>query len=190
MRKEIFLALVQDKFINGLNWYEVLGKSESKQKKYLASLIGEFVCAIVMRLNEDDECFLLTSREGPSWGAIKLTTSTDENECISECLKKIKSIPSNEIFDEGSMSVRIGFMTKGSDHWDYDFLKLSGHTSGTIVIFGHHPKYKSIARQIYDNGDFDTGIEVADGEEDSYLADSALEPYDLPETLFDEEFYS
>ena len=46
------------------------------------------------------------------------------------------------------------------DQWDYNFLKASTMYGGCFTACGPHPKHK-FARQIYDNGEYDTGIQVA-----------------------------
>ena len=188
MDKNIFVALVQAKTINGKDWDEAQVEGEASFKAYLAALIGEFTSAIAVRMDKNDACYLLT-KQGSTWSRTKLLTSSEEKKCISDCFKKISKLGTDEIFNEDSLAVCVAFMTKGIDHWDYNFLKLSGHTSGTITILGKHPRYEQVARQIFDSGDYDTGIEVADGEEDSYLGENALGPYELSDNLFKEEFY-
>ena len=52
--------------------------------------------------------------------------------------------------------------------WDYNFLKASSMYGGCFTACGPHPKHE-FARQIYDNGEYDTGIQVAtDDLVDSY----------------------
>jgi len=54
------------------------------------------------------------------------------------------------------------------DQWDYNFLKASAMYGGCFTACGPHPKHE-FARQIYDNGEYDTGIQVAtDDLVDSY----------------------
>ena len=92
---------------------------------------------------------------------IKAQLKTD---LIKKSLKSGDSIRAIFIFDPKDFELEI---------WKDEFLELSAILEETITIYGYHRKYEDIVTQMYDIGDYDTGIIACDMEviEDLSLSD-------------------
>jgi len=194
MKKELFLALVTPLPEDDLDWTEILeSKSNSVFNTYLANQVSSFVNSVQTRLDDGDQCFLLIKSDD-EFVPVKLISGYKlTQDCEKDLLKKLKELSYTSIIDENSNSFRVVFFTNGRNHWDYNFLKLSEHYGGTIIIFGYDSVHDDLVRQIYDDGELDTGI-VAYSDEDQdydndYHGNEAISPYDLPRILFDSNFY-
>jgi hypothetical protein len=68
--------------------------------------------------------------------------------------------------DENGVDLRVVFIFDPKEDeleiWKSEFLELSERLEMVVTISGHHSEYDDIVRQIYDNGDYDTGIIATD----------------------------
>ena len=133
---------------------------------YIARIFGDLKDAVSSRACEG-ECFIVYQEimdQADTINSFPFDDLTMELENIEPgCLV--------DALDEGRLA--LGVITEsGNDHWDYNFLKASELFEGVFVAFGPHPDH-SFARQIYDNGEYDTGIQ-ADSDDPIYTdADAA-----------------
>jgi len=65
--------------------------------------------------------------------------------------------------DDCFFEVSVAFISKDWSHWDYNFLKMSVYFGDqSITMMGYYKPIDDLARQLYCDGDYDTGIMVGD----------------------------
>jgi hypothetical protein len=191
MSKELFVALVSLLPEDDKEWNDILENDGNLElNNYLAKQISSFVNSVQTRLNDGDQCYLLLKKEEDFVPMALISGYYLSEDCENDLRDKLNELDYISIIDDSSISFRVAFFTEGLDHWDYDFIKLSENYGGTLVIFGHDNDHEDLVRQIYDNGDLDTGIIANSDDEDSYMSDNALEPYDLSRAIFEKNFYN
>ena len=79
---------------------------------------------------------------------LKKYTQTDFNGCFEF------EFSTSFIFDLTSKKNEVGFI----DVWNEEFLELSAEVGDTIRIYGYHEVYEDIITQIYDCGEWETGL--------------------------------
>jgi hypothetical protein len=190
MNKELFVAIVSFLPTNNLTFQEVLeNKNENDLYLYISKSISSFVESVSIRLNDGDPCFLILKKNNV-FSSLKLISGSKlVQACFKDIDKKIREIGYESVLDTNSEAFRVAFFTNGREHWDYDFIKLSSHYGGAFAIFGNDNEHSDLIRQIYDNGDLDTGIVSSPENEEYYIGDSAIKSYGLDRSIFEKNFY-
>ena len=144
-----------------------LGHDDQKTYyQWIYERVQEYCEAIWLRVEEAEKFYLLTNTEdGKREKRLPFEFHVESGKFPPEAgardfLDLIKKL-SPEQFIHGD-SINIAFISSSCSHWDYNFLKMSAYVSDSsgATIMGYYEPQDDLARQIYCEGDYDTGIEV------------------------------
>ena len=97
---------------------------------------------------------------------------------------------SENFFEEGEdKDIRLSFVfnSDNPEIWKYEFLDLSGEMDKTITVFGENFVFADVIYQMYDRGDYDTGMiafnmELFEGlEQESYMKTESPDNFPMDE---------
>jgi hypothetical protein len=87
------------------------------------------------------------------------------------------------------MRAQIVFLLSDCNHWDYNFIKAAQHAEiPGFTVFGYYPNAGKIGRQGYCGDDLDTGVYLADREEEDtegYTGEHAITYNGIPMSVFE-----
>lgn len=150
----------------------------------------EFSESVRTRLGTDDPCYFLLHSNGNFKSAVLLFQKSKSIEtCKKEVYDFLKKANDSDLGLDDE-TICISFITNDAIHWDYNFLKLSEHFPEYITIFGYHPSCDDFARQIYAEGDFDTGVEADPEAADAYVGEDMLISAGLSKDMFSLKKYA
>jgi len=180
---------------------ESAGGLEAVDLKNITQLILDsinwFVESVSIRLSMGDPCYLLPKSAPEQPILLNPTGGNKSDESVQKLILEMlktqstASLVDYETVDDGYLHIVV--WTSGNDHWDYNFLKLSStfaqdEVGGEIKIIGSHPDFGDIVYQIYDAGEYDSGIQI-DDEDDSYTGLQVLVTHGLSDSIFSESSY-
>jgi len=129
---------------------------------YISDLANELIEAIETRACSGKYYIIIEGTEGHEDIIIPHSELLNSRE-------RIPPVTLEYILTEGRLHVAV-LTDDDIDQWDYNFLKASEYFAGTFTVYGPHPEHR-LARQIYDDGEYDTGIEV-DPDDPEYTEES------------------
>ena len=156
-----------------------------------------FVHSVSIRMTRGNPCFLICLNEENTPIFLNPDGGSGISPKIKMALSQMMSAEDCSVVLDVYNRFFVVFWTEGSDHWDYNFLKLSGtfgqdkYGNGAgLAIVGLHPKYKAPVTQSYCDGDYDTGIQILEGDIESYGGLKTLEQYwNLSSALLERSHY-
>jgi len=197
-------------FMASINLYESVFESEHDEfdfekekcpeqiRKIIIDEVSEFCECVSMRLDEGDPCFMIIQNSSNEKEYIRINpekvipgkTSRVSASIRTENAKRLAGYTTDNIlWHTGEAEVLVAMLVDGCDHWDRNFIKVSQAYPGKdFTIYGWHENSEDYAYQIFDDGDYDSGIESVGGSE--YLGEDMLSRYGLTEEDFDINLYN